>query len=406
MKLLAQHGFAPADKLDRGVQEGFVEGVVLSSRYLTLHSAREHVQRLLELNQKLDVLLDPEYFAIQQLGMPNAQLGRLADEDQWSHFVPHRLTALLTDKTAIESVVAASFEDQQSIGCTGLIAPNIYVSRSFDSIEAAVALSFITQAKSVAEAKSMNMPVFATLCVTRNALLNQQEFEAFLATLTVVDPKPDGVYVLVAAGTADERGQSSRAELVVPEVVGNWMLLNFSLALNGMSVINGCSDLLSPLLGIAHGTAGASGWWSGLQFFSMGRYVRNEGGGQQPLKRYVSARLLNRVTVNEREAFVAVVPTVANGLVTDSYYEGREPSRTEEALQSWDAIRTLNRASCTGDLVENLRAFEGRLVAAEDCYQELASAGFSERYESNREYLAALRGGIRHFRERAELGSA
>ena len=181
------------------------------------------------------------------------------------------------------------------------------------------------------------------------------------------------------------------------------MLLNYSLALNGMRVINGCSDLLSPLLAIAGAEAGASGWWSNLQYFSMGRYIRNEGGGRQPLRRYISTRLLNRVTVNEREAFVALIPEIANGLSTDVCYEGREPSQTEESLQSWQAIASLSESAASGDIVADLGRFGQRIEAAKACYQELVSSGFTERYEANREYLDALSGGLKHFQEKAEL---
>lgn len=403
MKLYAQHGFGPSDKLARGAEDRLIDGVVLSSRYLTPEAAAKSGEELRSINADFDILLDPEYYAMQQIGMPNAHLGRLAEEGRWPHFVAHRPSEFLAKPSRIQTVLQAAYQAQDMVGCSCFIAPNIYVSRSFDSIESAVALSFITHAKAIAGDMALGAPIFATLCVTRDALMNQHEFEAFLTTLTAIEPKPDGIYLLVSAGSADEQGRSSRSDIIIPEVIGNWMLLNYSLTLNGMRVINGCSDLLSPLLAIAGGEAGASGWWSNLQFFSIGRYIRNEGGGRQPLRRYISTRLLNRVTVNEREAFVALIPEIANGLSMDVCYEGREPSQTEESLQSWQAIASLNEGASSGDMVADLGRFEQRIETAKACYQELVSSGFTERYEANKEYLEALSGGLKYFREKAEI---
>jgi uridine phosphorylase len=92
-----------------------------------------------------------------------------------------------------------------------------------------------------------------------------------------------------------------------------------------------------------------------------------------------------------------------NGLSMDSFYQEREPDRTEEALQSWQSLASLNSDMTTGDLSANLIRFEEQIVRAEECYDELYSHGFSERLEANKEYLRALKNSIRVFRELAEI---
>ena len=210
MKLYAQHGFGPSDKLTRGAKDRFIDGVILSSRYLTPDAAAKSGEELRGINADFDILLDPEYYAMQQLGMPNAHLGQLARRGDgpilWliaqASFLQSRPTSRLCSKLPTRR--------NAIVGCTCFIAPNIYISRSFDSIESAVALSFITQTKAIAADMSLGSPILATLCVTRDALMNQQEFEAFLTTLTAIEPKPDGIYLLVSAGSADEQGKSSQ----------------------------------------------------------------------------------------------------------------------------------------------------------------------------------------------------
>ena len=82
MRLFAQHGFGPSDKLIRAAKDRLIDGVILSPRYLDPNSAAQTVEDLLDANGGLEILLDPEYYAMQHVGAPNAQLGRLA-ENAW-----------------------------------------------------------------------------------------------------------------------------------------------------------------------------------------------------------------------------------------------------------------------------------------------------------------------------------
>jgi len=56
-----------------------------------------------------------------------------------------------------------------------------------------------------------------------------------------------------------------------------------------------------------------------------------------------------------------------------------------------------------GDMAKGLKALYDRIAEAEKCYEELQSAGFSERYEANMEYLGALQESLSNFEEMAEL---
>ncbi|MCK4821652.1 hypothetical protein KA005_38155, partial [bacterium] len=149
--------------------------------------------------------------------------------------------------------------------------------------------------------------------------------------------------------------------------------------------------------------AGSTGWWSNLQVFSMGRYIRSSAGGQLPLVRYLSKKLFNRITVNEREAFVEVIPGIMNGLSTDTLYEGLQPNRTEEALQTWQAISYLNSSVISNDISESLNRLRNCVTESEQCYTELQTFGFSEHFEAKMEYLSALKNSLTVFGQMAEL---
>ena len=209
--------------------------------------------------------------------------------------------------------------------------PNVLVSTSCNSVEAVISKHFIRHTRTVARSLGVDKPVYATLALSRDALVNRAEFLEFLEDITALDEPPDGFYLLVTANHAD-----ARAEIFHADVIAAWMLLNFTLTVNGFQVINGYSDILTPFLGIAGGHAGASGWWSNLRAFGLEKFSPQALGGRLPVVRYLSCALLNRITYFELDAARAAVPQSCNGLATDTYYPANtEPERNKEVLQTW-----------------------------------------------------------------------
>ena len=92
-----------------------------------------------------------------------------------------------------------------------------------------------------------------------------------------------------------------------------------------------------------------------------------------------------------------------NTLGTDVLYERKEPGRTEEALQAWDAIASLNNDVITDDISKGLEQLREKIVAAEECYDKLKAYGFTDGYEANMEYLTTLRQSLIAFKKLAEL---
>ena len=83
-----------------------------------------------------------------------------------------------------------------------------------------------------------------------------------------------------------------------------------SKSFDGFKVINGYSDILTPFLGVAGGTAGAFGWWSNLKAFSLDRFNPSAGGGRLPIQRYLSLALLNRITFFEFNQLKTMFPAI------------------------------------------------------------------------------------------------
>ncbi len=397
MRLLAQNGHQPGEKVKRGVEEGIIGGVILSPRYLGPDRASERVAEVREVNREAEVLLDPEYYATRQIGTPNNQLGYLKD---WIYFRARPRRDLVRGQV-VEDTLREVYQAVSGLDLSAHISPNIYIPQSFDSMEAGIALNFVAGAKPAFGAGGK--PVYATLAIDRRALLSPGDFRSFLNDLTGLETPPDGFYVLVGGGLIDERSDLVHSEVVDAKVIAGWMLLNFALAQNGFEVTNGCADLLAPFLTAAGGSGTATGWWSNLRLFSMGRYIKPEGGGGQlPVVRYVSKLLMNRIRNDELRAYARIVPGVLNGLAHDADY-AKVPDRTSEALQTWEAISSLNGEVRDGLIEAKLERLNHRIEQAKEAYATVQRRGISEGIETVTEYLGQLSGAIENFKRLAEL---
>jgi hypothetical protein len=409
MKLYAQHGFGQGDKTKNGIKRGCIDGVIYSPRDIGFPQLQSHIAEAAEINSAAEQFFDPQYYAAYNLTDADTRLGYLAAcEEYQRYFRQRRRRELESDRQILEDDIENCLRFQNSLDVTGLIGPNILISRSFDSIEAGIAKKFIRLAGEVRSRLTGNKPLYATLAVSREALLDRRELFSFLEDITVLDTPPDGFYMLVAASSSD-----AREDVFHADVIAGWLLLNHSLSVNGYQIINGYSDLLTPFLGIAGATAGATGWWLNSRVFSLGRFLP-AGGGRLPNPRYLSKVLLNRITyvelaqiTNLRRRFPEI-PEVLNGLESDSLYpseDGYEPERVDEVLQSWEAIRSLCDDLCHDDINATLQSCRDAIIRATEAYAAIESQIRLDP-KSNSDHLESLSEGLRLFVRHAEIGDA
>ena len=398
MKIFAQTGLQSGDKVISGLNSEVLDGVIFTARNANPQKAGEQIAKARSMDDQAEVLLDPEFYATRLIGTPNSQLGSL---EEWDYFISYRRRDLVRTQV-VENVLQSVRDAVSGLDVTAHIAPNIYISQSFDSMEAGIALNFIERTKAVFEAK--DKPVYATLALDRRALLSPGDFKPFINDLTGLENPPDGFYLLIGGGPISERSDVAQSELMDANVIAGWMMLNHALSQNGLRVVNGFADLLSPFLAVAGSHASATGWWSTLRTFTMGRYVRSDrAGGQLPIIRYVSKLLMNRIKIDERYAYAQALPAIVNNLPLDSDYDNGTPSRTVEAMQTWEALASLNRDVVKGDINSSLVSLKRGIKRAKDGYDQLRVENITEGYEAAAEYLDQLDGGIEAFKKLAEL---
>lgn len=314
------------------------------------------------------------------------------EEDYKSYFQPRRRSQLERE-SQIEKELEAALKFQSGLNVTGIIAPNILIPNSLNSLEAVISKNFIRLAKAQYAGLKDKRPVYATLAVSRNALMDKQELVDFVNEITLLDNPPDGFYVLISA-----RNTEARSDIYNADVVAAWMFINHVLAVNGFKVINGYSDILTPFLGVAGGAAGALGWWSNLKVFSLDRFAPSAGGGRLPIQRYLSLALLNRITFFEFDLLRTMFPAVVNKLAGDAIYDpavGSEPPRNMEVVQSWEAVKELNARLVDTDKAKALKQCREAVRLAGmnyDAVQRLVRLD----QKSNPEHIQPLADGLGH----------
>ena len=393
MKLFAQHGYGEGEKVNNGLKDGLISGVIFGAKDINPDRLETRLNEIKKEFPDAGRLFDSQYFVSLIGNDPNIKLGKL---DEYSFFKARRRSQLEANNLVAEEIRKV-LEFQAALPVTHIIAPNILISRSFDSVEAVISKSFIRQTRKIFDEFKVKQPVFTTLAISREALIDTAELESFLNDITLLDAPPDGFYLLIAA-----RDVEARYDIFNADVIAAWMLLNYSLKINGFKVINGYSDILSPFLGAVGGDIGCTGWWSNLRFFSLDRFAPEATGGRLPVQRYLSAKLLNRITFYELNALRRFVPQIVNGLAKDKAYEN-EPERTVEILQTWEALSSmLESMADSNDVSKNLNKCADAIKLAEQLYSEIK---FRYRLDpkSDDNHLESLREGINLFKKTAEI---
>jgi hypothetical protein len=400
MKLFAQHGASEGEKITEGFARGLLDGVIYSPRDVSLPALKEKLSAVEMAAPTAERLFDPQYYAIFLNGTAEARLGWLLEEDYASYFQPRR-RGQLERESQIEKELAKALAFQSGLNVTGIIAPNILIPNSLNSIESVISKNFIRLAKPQYAALNDKRPVYATLAISRNALMDKQELVDFINEITLLDDPPDGFYVLVSA-----RNTEARSDIYNADVIAAWMFINHTLAVNGFKVINGYSDILTPFLGVAGGAAGAFGWWSNLKVFSLDRFAPTAGGGRLPIQRYLSLALLNRITFFEFNQLRTMFPAIVNKLAGDELYkpdDASEPQRNMEVVQSWEAVKALNSKLVVTDQAKALKQCGDTIKQAGLTYEAVQARGVRLDPKSNAEHIQPLTDGLGLFKKLAEL---
>lgn len=400
MNLLAQHGFGAGTRIERGLREGLLDGVIFGAKDIAPAKLGELLEQTAASFPESERYFDPQYYAVFIASQPGARLGSLVGTDGHSYFEARRRRDLERESQVVTDLRTV-LQSQAALPVTGLIAPNIVIRRSFDSVEATIAKSFLRNAVEAASNVVDGRPLYATLAVSTTALADRIELQNFLQEITEIDQPPDGFYLLV-----ERPDQSIPPGLSEPDVLSRWMLINHTLELNGFKIINGYADALAPYLAAAGADAVGTGWYNTLKTFSLKKFEPVADFARRPVPRYTSTGLLKSIRCTELHDLRDLIPAVLNGLPSDFYYPpdaGSEPEAVDEALQNWDALREMLRRTTEDDLAGSLRACRIALDRAEELYVQIRERGLTMRDRSSGVHIELIREELDAFEALAEI---
>jgi hypothetical protein len=394
MKLYAQHGYGPGDKLNSGLSAGVLDGVVLGAKDTSKEQIDALIAGLKNAKPDADILFDPHYYASILPRDQDYRLGNLKSYPYWGDAARNDLFFL--DQANIQKDLRQCLEYQNTLPLSAFIAPNIVVRQTLNSRDGVSASLFINHASVIADEVNAHRPVLATIALSREALLDSAELERFVQIITSLKNPPNGFYVLLALSGP------LNSELFHADVIANLLFLVSSLKLNGFEVVMGYSDLIGPILAIAGLDAGCSGWFQTLRMFSLNRFEAGPGGGKPPRPSYLSRRLFNRIFVSELLPAVIADPNVQNGFASDDAYfideEVKEPeTKAEECIQSWDTLQRLQNTFSAGTQRERLKNVQAFLQEALALYKSLRRRGLSFELKSSETHLEPALEGIAQF---------
>lgn len=393
MTVYAQHGYAKADKIERGVREGYLRGVVLSPRDEQPARLTDYLGSLHdEFGDDITTLFDPQFYASTQ---PSPRDGYLPE---YPYYEPGLTRGQFIDQARIRQYAERAIDYQAGLRLSRIIAPTVLIN-DFNGPWSQIALSLSLEAIKVHSSIPSAPPLYLSIVVDENSLKSKEGLDEFLNIVSGWGFH--GAYVIV------KQNDSTYPGLFEELPLARLLRLVYSLGLNGYEVVCGYCDLVGVLMRAVGATATCTGWFSSLRQFSLRRFQAVTG-GSQPRPRYTSAPLLNSILVVPEMATIQEVGMLAQILSHtphDSAFGAVASAGNViwplevSSLHHWAVLAALSERVGGGESVEqNLEALESIIGEAQALYRVLSGLGVPFEPASGPRNLEVWRNAIELFR--------
>lgn len=339
MSLYAQHGYGKGNKIDRGLEEGVLSGIILSPKAEKPEKIKEYIDIILSNYPHIDILFDPQFY----IGAFSGQIseGKL---NQYSYYIPGITRAMLSVPNNIHKYVEDVIDYQENLGLSKLVSPTILFD-DFNGKQSQIAVSLAYEAVSMSDD---NQDLLISLCINENAFRNKEAMNEFLDVISLLDVR--GFYLVV-----DRANSNVKESFINVDILTNIMAFCYTLAsINEYEVILGYTDLLSIPLTVTGISATACGWHNSLKMFAESNFHPSSG-GRRPRKRYTSAKLLNSILLLPEMNAIKSIGYLKE-ILSDTKYDSILSPIVNDA--SWtDEISCLHNWSTLNDIIEEIESF-------------------------------------------------
>lgn len=282
MSILAQSGYGRGNKIEQGLADNVIQGVIMSPRDERRDRLEQAINDWVSTYPNALVMFDPQFYAA-TLNTPRD--GHLSEFDYYynnsglsrTHFSGKRILNYVKGCIDYQHLTFA-----QNVAY--LISPSILIDNFRDSWSQ-IALNMAMESTDYHASLSNPQPLLISIVLSETAFQSMDAVEEFLDAVTEIDAR--GFYVII------RRNASSPQNAMESTAFGRFMYFCHVLAtINEYDVIVGYSDWHGFLLNVTGVTHTATGWHQNLRQFSLSRFQPSLG-GRRPRKRYSSAPLLS-----------------------------------------------------------------------------------------------------------------
>ena len=360
--ILAQHGWGKTNKIERGIENGSVEGVILSPRDESPANLASLLNNIAACQPSVERLVDPQLYAATTWPVRD---GRLAE---YPHY-RQNMTSMSFSPAEIRSLVREALAWQYGLNVSAVVSPTVIV----EDLQSQWSQIAMMLAQETVDQHDDSRPLLISIAVEEGALRHRLQVHRWLDDLSQLDV--EGFYAIV-----QRRPQTFRQHYD-SEVLASLLLICFSLAeLNEYRMYIGYTDMPTLLLHAVGVTGTGSGWSTGLRQFDLRRF-QPVSGGRQPRPRYSSLPLMNSIYMTELDAIYngGSVADVLSGTPFDTRFIGPpNPENVpwpadEAALHHWQVLARLSRSVLGGSVGDRLDRARGQIAQSLGLYAQIGS---------------------------------
>lgn len=383
--LLAQEGHAPADMLQEGLEKGVIDGAILSPRVERYSTLSARISELRQARRDCCIFFDPQTLLAQNPGVRERHFN---EYPYYENVTGSGLSKLVSPK-AVNQLVKSVLEFQNTLGFSYLVSPSLYV-EILDSRVCQTTLTLSTAScEYYASAPTLSSapPLLLSVCLSENALQDNQAFHQFLDVLTSLR-QARGFYLTIGHSLRKNEYSYSRTNMSM------LMYLCRVLVINGFEVHIGYTSWPSLLFEAVGASSAACGWNGKTRSFLLSD-LDPQPGGRRAKPLFSCAMTLSSVLVHP------TLELLTEKFGRDAIFGGTPPGRpatydpihsqqsnTAYALQHWDTLRILldqiGQGKTVKERLDRLRALiDGASTSGKKFYTSTGvSVGSSQHLET------------------------
>lgn len=390
MALFAQHGHGKSDKINRGIEAGILDGVIMSPKDEIPTNLTAYVNELRSRFAELPILFDPQFYVTTVTPVRD---GNLPDYSFYSNGLTRGNFISSND---IERYVRETLDYQVQLPISFLISPTVLFD-DFQDPWSQISLSMAQASINYYSTLSNAPPLLLSLVFSETALRSSERMGEFLDMISGFETA--GFYIIL------RRSNDQYMTQIDPVVLENFLYLIYVLSeLNNYEVIIGYADIIGILLHAVGAKVTACGWHSRLRQFSLARF-QPATGERAPRGRYTSMPLLNSILIiPELDSIyrAGLINEVLSGTSYDSIIrvDPANASWTKDisCLHHWEALHRIIISMTAGAVSQRLSSISSLIGRAKAIYARLIQNGIIFEQHSDPNHLDQWQRSIQNFK--------